>query len=125
MRVLSDGRIAYNTSLRRYKDNIQSFENALQIVNNLIPRTFTMKPQDSDGPLEEYERENRVHYGFVVEEVQEAAPMLVDYGWNFDENIPVPQMWKVNDLISILTKAVQELSQQLSDLKQTVDERLQ
>jgi hypothetical protein len=115
LRQLGDGRIAVFTSLRKYKEDIQSFDNALNVVNSLTPRTFKMKPQESDGVIEKYEYDNSVNHGFIVEEILEIAPQLIDYG--IVNNEIKPRSWKTTDLIAILTKAVQELSARLEALE--------
>jgi hypothetical protein len=115
MRLLSTGRLAYNTSLSSYKENIKSFNNALDIVESLTPRTFKAKPTSDDGVIEEYERNHSIQHGFIVEEVLAAAPFLIEYG--LDNGQLTPQMWKTNDMISILTQAVKELSARVQMLE--------
>lgn len=115
MRVLADGRIAYNTSLRKYKEQINDVSNALETINALRPRTFKAKPTSSDSAIDRYIYENSVIHGFIVEEVLEANQDLIDYGM-VDDKI-TPQMWRTNDVIALLTKAVQELSVRIDALE--------
>lgn len=116
VRQLADGRLAYSTSLRELKEDIQDLNNALDIVNSLRPRTFKAKPQATDTEVEQYIRENVPTFGFIVDEVQADAPELLDF---IKDNVSgvKPIMWKTNDLIAILTKAVQELSARLEALE--------
>lgn len=116
MRVLTNGRIVYNTSLRKYKEDIQNFDDALEIINSLTPRTFKVKTSDYDGPVEEHERKNSIQHGFIVEEVLEVAPYLIEYGIDSDKSLS-PRMWKTNDVISILTRAVQQLDTRVKELE--------
>lgn len=115
LRQLADGRVAVFTSSRDYKEQINSFNDGLSIINSLTPRTFAMKPQETDGVIEQYEYENSIQHGFIVEEVLEVQPQLIDFTIK-DDKI-VPQSWKTNDVISILVKAVQELSAKVEALE--------
>lgn len=115
VRVLSDGRLAISTSLRKYKEDIQDISDALSTVNSLRPRSFKMKPADSDGPVERYVHENLHIHGFIVEEVLEATPDLIDY--TITDGEITPQMWRTNDLIALLTRAVQQLSARIEALE--------
>ena len=119
LRVLSGGEVATVTSLRKYKEQINSFTNGLSIINTLTPRTFKEIPQESDGVTEQYQYENSIHHGFIVDEILEAQPQLIEFGITDGEI--TPQMWKTNDVIAILVQAVQELSSQVADLKLEVD----
>ena len=111
----------------------------MEKVKKLKPRTFIFndkfyEPLDpSTG--EEWTQENKdlrelaINHGFIVEEVEEVDPRLVSYGV-LDPNHPSdqpgglydlaslkPLMWKDQDMIALLTKAVQELSAKVEELE--------
>ena len=115
MRVLAGGEVSTVTSLRKYKEQINSFNDGLSIINSLTPRTFKAIPQPSDGVIEQHEYENSIYHGFIVDEVLEAQPQLIEFSITDDEI--VPQMWKTNDVISILVQAVKELSAKVEALE--------
>jgi len=119
LRMLSDGRVAQFTSSRKYKEQINSFNDGLSIINSLTPRTFAMKPQPTDGVIEQHEYENSTQHGFIVEEILEVQPQLIDF--TIKDGEIAPQSWKTNDVISILVQAVQELFSQVETLKTEVD----
>lgn len=59
------------SSLRKYKDNIKTIENASEKVDNLRGVSFTSKCE-ADDP-------KQVFYGFIAEEVEKAVPELASY----------------------------------------------
>lgn len=132
-------RIVLDSSRREIKNNIQNINNALEKVNKLKPRTFTFNDKyygeldpSTGQPWTKENREIRelaINYGFVVEEVEEVDPRLVIHGV-LDESYPAdqpgglydlsslkPLMWKEQDIIALLTKAVQELSEKVKELE--------
>jgi hypothetical protein len=115
MRVIAGGEVTTVTSLRKYKEQINSFNDGLSIINSLTPRTVKAIPQESDGVVEQHEYENSIHHGFIVEEILEAQPQLIDFG--IENGEITPQMWKTNDVISILVQAVKELSAKVEALE--------
>lgn len=70
VRYTSNG-LYYISSLRAIKDNIKTIEDATKKVDNLRGVSFTSKCE-ADDP-------NKVMYGFIAEEVEEAVPELADY----------------------------------------------
>ena len=132
-------RITINSSRREVKDNIKDISNALEKVKKLKPRTFTFndkfyEPLDpSTGEQWTQEHKNlrglAINHGFIVEEVEEVDPRLVSYGV-LDPTCPSdqpgglydlaslkPLMWKDQDMIALLTKAIQELSAKVEELE--------
>ena len=59
----SSGRLQKSTSSRRYKNDIADAEIDVEAVLRLMPRTFTLKNDESDEP--------RVYVGFIAEEAEE------------------------------------------------------
>jgi hypothetical protein len=98
------GVVSIQGSNRRLKDNIVDLGNALDVVGQLRPRTYTIKGSPVTDP----------HYGFIVEEVEEVSPHLVEYRPD-DNGDPMPGMWHMEDFIALSVAAIKEL-------KATVDE---
>ena len=132
-------RITINSSRREVKDNIEDISNALEKVKKLKPRTFTfndkfyepLDPSTGEAWTQEHKdlRGLAINHGFIVEEVEEVDPRLVSYGvldptrpcdqpgGLFDLASLKPLMWKDQDMIALLTKAVQELSAKVEELE--------
>ena len=89
---------------RLSKKNIEDSDYGLEAINNLRPRRFFWK--------NEAIKEKQI--GFIAQEVEEVLPEAVR-GYEGDKGIVD------NALLSVLTKAVQELSQQVTDLKAEVE----
>jgi cytoskeletal protein CcmA (bactofilin family) len=119
------------SSRREYKENIVDISNALKIVNQLKPRKFNFKQSyfgEIDPSTEKpWTAEARAiqslfsTYGFIVDEVQEVDPGLVAYEPSEVGNLDISQwkacMWKDLEIIALLTKAVQELSNRIDELE--------
>jgi len=119
MRLFDDNRIAKVTSLRKHKEQIKPLDDGLSIINKLRPRMFKMRPQESDGLATRHTYAHQFYHGFIVDEIAEDAPELLDYGVENDQ--VVAQMWKTMDLIAVLTKAVQELSEKNTELTARIE----
>jgi hypothetical protein len=90
---------------RLSKRNIEDSSYGLDAVNNLRPRRFFWKNEI---------RSKEKQIGFIAQEVEEVLPEAVR-GYEGDKGI------LDHALLSVLTKAVQELSQQVIDLKAEVE----
>lgn len=124
-------RITQPSSTRDIKKNIEDISGALEIVKALKPRTFNFNEAyygEIDPSTEEpwTSQAKELHqlfksYGFIVEEVQEVNPQLVTYApvelGSLDLSTWKPKMWKDLEIIAILTKAVQELSNKVEELE--------
>ena len=130
----SDTSWAASSSDERYKENIETSTAGLSFVNDLRPVTYNWKkekdvPVDtpaykegSDEPVLGYKYGETLH-GFIAQEVK----ATIDEHSEIKEGF---KMWKLkNDgiqtladgnLVPMLVKAVQELSQQVEDLKKKV-----
>ena len=128
----SAGAIAWTgTSDKRKKRNIKESKLGLEFINRLQPKEFQWKPQN-EVPKEwqHYSEKNNwdtetVHHGFIAQEVKEVldefdAPDSVA-GWNQDDD--GMQRLGETKLITPLIKAVQELSEQVEQLKQQLKEQ--
>jgi len=124
-------RITQPASNRDIKKNIQDISGALEIVKALKPRIFNFNEiyyGEIDPSTEEpwTSQAKELHqlfqsYGFIVEEVQEVNPQLVTYCpvelGSLNISTWKPKMWKDLEIIAILTKAVQELSDKVEELE--------
>lgn len=84
----------------RLKENIQPMQNALAVVQQLNPVTYTWKADGSDGQ------------GFIAHELQAVVPDCVTGEKDAvdEEGKPVYQGVDTSFLVATLTKAIQELS---------------
>ena len=109
---------AFNVSTSRYvtfyggygsdrilKKNIEDHSYGLDAVNNLKPRKFNWR---------EHTLPQEKQVGFIAQELEEVIPEAV-YGYDGAKAI-MPSA-----IVSVLTKAIQELSQQVTDLKAEVE----
>ena len=88
-----------------FKKNINFHGYGLVTINSLKPREFNWK---------ESTRPQGKQIGFVAQEVEEIIPEVIH---GYDGNKSINSI----GLISVLTKAVQELSQEVTDLKAEVE----
>ena len=111
--IVSNGttNVAYNTSSDyRLKENIQPMQNALSVVAQLNPVTYTWKADGSDGQ------------GFIAHELQAVVPDCVTGEKDAvdADGKPVYQGVDTSFLVGILTKAIQELKAELDATKAEV-----
>jgi hypothetical protein len=110
------------TSDRRLKENIVDLPNALSMISQIKPRTFTWKSVTSD---------NNIRYGFIADEFFEVFPHSVDGQRDSDGKL-IPDAMTINmdgveaidrqgistdPVIPVLVKAVQELSAKVTALE--------
>ena len=88
-----------------FKKNIEFHSYGLVAVNSLKPREFNWK---------QINRPQEKQIGFIAQEVEEIIPEVIH---GFDGNKSI----NGTGLISILTKAIQELSQEVTALKAEVE----
>jgi hypothetical protein len=116
---LSNWKFGRNTSARRYKDDIQNWEHSsiLTAINDTPIRTFYWKV--------DAEKEDRPQQIGVIAEELEAAGLeeFVDYDWFDDPNNPEGEkVWMTSgiakgELVFVLWKAMQELTQKVERLE--------
>ena len=115
----------------RLKRNIQDSTLGLDFINDLRPVKFQWKPS-YEVPKElasEYNEENKknldvIMHGFIAQEVKEAIDKHGDTtfgGWHLDSFDGVTQRTKKNMFVMPLIKAVQELSAQVTTLKDEIN----
>jgi hypothetical protein len=116
---LSTWRVGRNTSARRYKEEIENWEHPsiLDAINNVPIRTYYWKI-DKDAE----KRPQQI--GIIAEELEAGGlEEYVDYDWFEDpENPEGPKQWMTSgiakqELVFVLWKAMQELSQKVKDLE--------
>jgi hypothetical protein len=113
----------------RLKEDIQDAEAGLSFINSLRPITYRWKKEkDIPEELNAYKADSekrtmndKVNHGFVAQEVKEAMdnhPEIKDgfEMWQEDE-LDGRQRIGEGALVTILTKAIQELSAQVEELK--------
>jgi len=116
---LSQWKLGRNTSARRYKEDIQNWTHPslLEAVNNTPIRSFYWKV--------DAEKEHRPQQiGVIAEELESAGlEEFVDYDW-FDnpDNPEGDKLWMTSgiakgELVFVLWKALQELSQKVERLE--------
>jgi len=119
------GSICAETSLRSLKDNITDIENPWEIINSIRPRSFTWKPPAGSSELVSDLHNLGVQYGFIVEELIEDAPRLVQYAMNEEtpEDIATanPKSYDNRHLISLTVAAVQDLKAQITALETRIE----
>ena len=98
------------TSDYRLKENIQPMQNALDVVAQLNPVTYTWKADGSDGQ------------GFIAHELQAVVPDCVTGEKDAvdKDGKPVYQGVDTSFLVATLTKAIQEQQEQINQLKAEV-----
>lgn len=144
-------RITRVTSTREIKDDIEDIEDGLTILNKLRPRKFRYKIGDTD-PItgekwsidpntnqkwtEEALQMQKLSrsYGFIVEEIQEIDPQLLEYdpinrnlepdqpGGLYDLSQWKPSMYKYVDMIALCIKSIQQLCARIEYLESKLSE---
>jgi len=116
---LSTWRVGRNTSARRFKEEIEDWQHPsiLDAVNNVPIRTYYWKI-DKDAE----KRPQQI--GIIAEELEAGGlEEYVDYDWFEDPDNPDgPKKWMTSgiakqELVFVLWKAVQELTQKVKDLE--------
>jgi hypothetical protein len=132
------------SSLRELKYNIQDINNALDILNQIRPRQYNWHIDGIDKldpttnkPWSDEARaiaDLSISYGFIAQEIGEDCPALTVYkspsldlpkdqpGGYYDLSAWTPAMWKEMDMIPLLVKAVQELSEKIQSLEARLTE---
>jgi hypothetical protein len=132
--ITGTGRLRESSSSITYKENVEYFEDsAISIINKLKPATFTYKRDEQDTDFTyELKQLDRI-IGLIVEDVEEVQKDLdlrlltyrstsLDiesdleqrdrdpYTAEEDFKDMVPQMYRVESILALCVKAIQELS---------------
>ena len=118
---------AYLPSDRKLKHSITMITDALGLINKMEPKTYGYNHEEFPGmKLPEGQR-----YGFIAQKIKEVFPQLTKttiHNLNNDMEMDQPNEYvefeAVNyvELIPILVKAIQELNQEVEELKMTNDQ---
>ncbi|NUM32326.1 MAG: tail fiber domain-containing protein [Bacteroidetes bacterium] len=96
-----------NTSDKRLKENILILKSGLETVSKLKPYSFTLK-----------EKNNKLHYGFIAQELKKIFPNSIVYGEETDSSY-LGVIY--SEFIPILTLAIQEQQAIIDSLKQKLE----
>ena len=111
----SGGILGYLVSTRESKDNIESIKNA-DVINQLNPVQFNYRKKDDKTNTFTDELEENITYGFIADEVEKVNKDLVFYD-NLEDGTKKLAGVEYNNMIAILTKAVQELTAKVKALE--------
>jgi hypothetical protein len=101
--------VAYSSSDIRLKNNIKPIENAIEKINKIGGYTF-----DWNNDLQDiYSGKD---YGVIAQEIEEMFPELVQTRENGYKAV------KYDKLVSVLIAGIQELSKEITDLKNKIKE---
>jgi len=98
----ADGGLTNTGSDASLKKDIQSLENALPVVMEMNPVSFSWRDQERFGPYTEV--------GFLAQEMLELVPFVI--GKNADDTFTIDYP----KLTAVLARAIQELKQQVDEL---------
>jgi len=117
----------YSGSDRRFKENVESLDNALDIINQLNPTTYSFK---QTGKYSELNFPIEKQYGFIAQEVEQVLPEIVrDVKAHFNDQ----DEDKFNDyseeykgmnytaLISVLTQGIKEQQAIIESQKEEIE----
>jgi hypothetical protein len=137
---------SYSGSDRKLKKNIEDVSTAMDIINQLHPKTYEFR---QDGNYKFMHLPEGKHYGLIAQDVEQVLPNLVKEtkfdtrveqlaqakaasGGTLDPSKPMPSSEVVDfkavnytELIPILIKALQEQEQKINTLQAMVDKLVQ
>jgi hypothetical protein len=108
----SAGGFGYLVSTRESKANIESIK-SIDFINKLNPVQFNYRKKDNLTNEFNDEIYNNITYGFIADEVEEVNKDLVFYE---EDGVTLAGV-EYNNMIAILTKAVQELEARIKELE--------
>jgi hypothetical protein len=100
--------VAYASSDRRLKDNIQPIQNSLQKINQIGGYSF-------DWNVEKQHIYKGKDYGVIAQEIEEILPELVDTRDNGYKAV------KYDKLVSLLIEGIKDLSKEIENLKSQIN----
>ena len=100
--------VAYASSDKRYKDNLQVITNPIDKVKSLTGYTFTW-----NNKHEQFNGNNDI--GVVAQEVEKVLPEIVDTRDNGYKAV------KYEKMVALLIEAVKDQQEQIDELKQKLD----
>jgi hypothetical protein len=115
--IESSGFLGYLVSTRESKANIKSIKN-VDFINQLNPVQFNYRKKDNETNEYTDELYDNINYGFIADEVEKVNKELVFYNENDGKLAGV----EYNNMIAILTKAVQEQQALITSLQEQINE---
>jgi len=109
--IESSGALGYLVSTRESKANIESIK-SIDFINKLNPVQFNYRKKDNINNVFTDEIYENITYGFIADEVEKVNKELVFY----KEDGTLAGV-EYNNMIAILTKAVQELEARIKQLE--------
>ena len=113
--LASNGSVGYLVSTRESKANIESIKN-VDFINQLNPVQFNYRKKDDITNTFTDEVEENITYGFIADEVEKVNKDLVFYD-NLKDGSKKLAGVEYNNMIAVLTKAVQELEARIKQLE--------
>jgi hypothetical protein len=110
--INSSGELGYLSSTRESKANIESIKN-VNFINQLNPVQFNYRKKNSETNEYTDEFYDNTNYGFIADEVEKINKDLVFYKNDGTTLAGV----EYNNIIAILTKAIQELTARVQYLE--------
>lgn len=118
--LYSSGQFVRASSRREYKYDINTLSDGIDKVKLLNPVSFKYRFNNNDSDVVKYLKDNDVKTGFIVEDIEAVDRGLINYDHVnpqgvikdsdfLDPSDFVASSYDVNGIVSILTKAVQEL----------------
>jgi uncharacterized protein YaiE (UPF0345 family) len=117
MMVDSGGGVGYQSSTRESKTNISNLTD-VSFLYKLNPVSFNYRKSDGESNTFTDEFNEDLHYGLIADEVEKVNKELVFY--NEKDGVKELAGVEYGKLTAVLIKAIQELSKELSDLKEIV-----
>ena len=96
----------FHTSDKRYKKNVKSLENALNLIDFVNPVSYTTVD------------DNKFKYGFIAQELENIIPNVVNIPKDKNELYSIDYV----SMIPLLTKSIQELSNIINFQQKEIDE---
>ena len=120
----SDNRLVTRsgTSLASHKENIQEFNDSLNLINQMQPKTFVFKDfwVDQEDPESIYNLQTQTNYGLIVDDIIPINPELLYHKQNKDTGEWEPYMWKSEAIIALLVGSVNQLTEEVNSLKERI-----
>jgi len=116
--LASNGSVGYLVSTRESKANIESIKN-VDFINQLNPVQFNYRKKDDITNTFTDELEENITYGFIADEVEKVNKDLVFYD-NLKDGSKKLAGVEYNNMIAVLTKAIQELKAEIDELKSKI-----
>lgn len=111
LHAMSDviGFSTYTTSDQKYKENVKTIENPLEIVNKLNGVTFDWK------------KDGKKSLGYIAQEVEEVLPEMVKEVPSFEKGETYKTV-NYAPIVAVMGEAIKEQQSQIDSLKEQIEE---